>query len=47
MGGKSEMQCMLHWRAGVNPNQLIKGIGTWTTEEDDRLRKLVDVVGMK
>ncbi|CAM9413812.1 unnamed protein product [Choristocarpus tenellus] len=41
------MQCMLHWRAGVNPNRLIKGIGTWTAEEDDRLRKLVKAVGTR
>lgn len=38
---------MLHWRVGVNPNHMVKGSGTWTAEEDERLSKLVEVVGMK
>lgn len=38
---------MLHWRVGLNPNHMVKGSGTWTAEEDERLSKLVEVVGMK
>lgn len=26
---------------------MVKGSGTWTAEEDERLSKLVEVVGMK
>eukprot|EP00903_Cladosiphon_okamuranus_P016537 g15256.t1 len=45
--GKTATACMLHWRVGLNPNHLVKGSGTWTAEEDERLSKLVEVVGMK
>lgn len=38
---------MLHWRVGLNPHHMVKGSGTWTAEEDERLSKLVEVVGMK
>ena len=31
----------------LNPNHMVKGSGTWTAEEDERLSKLVEVVGMK
>ncbi|CAB1101916.1 MYB [Ectocarpus sp. CCAP 1310/34] len=47
MPGKTATACMLHWRVGVNPNHMVKGSGTWTAEEDERLSKLVEVVGMK
>eukprot|EP00752_Nemacystus_decipiens_P001564 g1527.t2 len=45
--GKTATACMLHWRVGLNPNHMVKGSGTWTAEEDERLSKLVEVVGMK
>ncbi|CAM9314764.1 unnamed protein product, partial [Sphacelaria rigidula] len=45
--GKTATACMLHWRVGLNPHHMVKGSGTWTAEEDERLSKLVEVVGMK
>eukprot|EP00904_Undaria_pinnatifida_P006041 jgi/Undpi1/2567/HiC_scaffold_13.g05946.m1 len=45
--GKTATACMLHWRVGINPHHMVKGSGTWTAEEDERLSKLVEVVGMK
>ncbi|CAM9292047.1 unnamed protein product [Pylaiella littoralis] len=45
--GKTATACMLHWRVGLNPNHMVKGSGTWTGEEDERLSKLVEIVGMK
>jgi hypothetical protein len=45
--GKSEIQCMLHWRLILNPNQPVRGIGSWSSEEDSRLHALVAAHGAK
>jgi Myb-like DNA-binding domain len=38
---------MLHWRLTVNPNQPVRGIGSWSAEEDSRLHALVAAHGAK
>jgi len=45
--GKSEMQCLLHYRYGLNDDQQVRGIGSWSVEEDARLKALVDQQGTK
>lgn len=44
---KSEVQCMLKWRREFAPNEAVKGIGTWTAEEDEWLKTLVGSIGPK
>ncbi|CAN0230182.1 unnamed protein product [Phaeothamnion confervicola] len=44
---KTAMQCMLHWRYTLNRNETIKGIGTWTADEDGRLQTLVTLFGQR
>jgi Myb-like DNA-binding domain len=38
---------MLHWRLILNPNQPVRGIGSWSSEEDSRLHALVAAHGAK
>jgi len=44
--GRTEIQCLQHWRNVLNPD-LIKGRGSWTSEEDELLRKTVERYGPK
>ncbi|KAG5191633.1 Homeodomain-like protein [Tribonema minus] len=41
------MQCLLHWRYALNEDQQVRGIGSWSVEEDARLKALVTVHGCK
>ena len=44
--GRSDIQCLQHWRHVLNPN-VVKGRGSWTLEEDDQLKSLVSKYGPK
>lgn len=44
--GKSDLQCMQHWRNVVNP-KVVKGKGSWTEYEDRMLLERVSVLGPK
>lgn len=41
---KTEVQCLQHWRNVLNPT-VVKGKGSWTTEEDEKLKDLVEKYG--
>ena len=40
----TQMQCMQHWRNVLNPS-VVKGKGSWTVEEDEKLGMLVETHG--
>lgn len=44
--GRSDIQCLQHWRHVLNPN-VVKGRGSWTADEDDQLRSLVSKYGAR
>lgn len=44
--GKSDLQCMQHWRNVINP-KVVKGKGSWTEYEDRMLLDRVEVLGKK
>ncbi|KAJ7566564.1 hypothetical protein O6H91_02G108800 [Diphasiastrum complanatum] len=44
VSGRTDVQCLHRWQKVLNPN-LVKGY--WTKEEDERLKELVDLFGIK
>lgn len=43
--GKSQVQCLLHYRATHQTKERVRGIGSWSQEEDELLASVVEECG--